>query len=70
MSIIIPPLFYGIYAIAKYQLPTSRRLMPTMGLSLFAIYGLVKLGLYSSNKDINALNKELYQQYKDDVTRP
>ena len=56
MSIMIPPLFYGIYAIAKYQIKTVR-MVPTMGLSILAIMGLTKLGLMSSNHDMNVYYK-------------
>ena len=69
MSILIPPVFYGIYAISKYQLPQIKAL-PAMGVSLFSIVGLVKLGLSSSNGDIDACNRELYETYRDEVTKP
>jgi hypothetical protein len=34
-----------------------------------AIAGITKMGLYSSNKDINANNRELFDKYKDHVMR-
>ena len=78
MSFFIPPLFYGIYAIAKYQkasppgkTQTTRfATLPTLIFSVIATFSLAKLGLYSSNKEINNFNKYLYDKYKDEVVRP
>jgi hypothetical protein len=44
--------------------------MPTLILSVIATFGLARLGLYSSNRDINTFNKYLYDTYKDEVTKP
>lgn len=68
MSVLTPFLFYGIYAITKYQLRT--RTAPTLLLSTMAVVGLGKLGVYSSDKEINRLNKGLYDKYKDEVVLP
>jgi hypothetical protein len=35
-----------------------------------ATFSLARLGLYSSNRDINNFNKYLYETYKDEVTKP
>ena len=69
MSILVPPLFYGIYAITKYQL-AGVRLLPTMVVASLAVGGLVNLGLSSSNRDINNYYRLLYEQYRDEVLRP
>ena len=34
-----------------------------------SIVALTKIGLYSSNKDINAHNRELFDKYRDHVLR-
>ncbi len=68
MSILIPPVFYGIYAVAKYGRYKSTG--QTLLFSIFAIGALTKIGLYSSNKDINNCNRELFDKYKDEVTKP
>jgi len=44
--------------------------MPTMIFSVIATFSLAKLGLYSSNKEINNFNRYLYDKYKDEVTKP
>ena len=44
--------------------------MPTLIFSVVATFSLAKLGLYSSNRDINAYNRYLYDTYKDEVTKP
>ena len=41
-----------------------------MVLALAAVGGLVRLGLSSSTRDINACNRELFDKYRDEVTRP
>ena len=45
-------------------------MLPTMALSLVGVYGLAKLGLTSSTREINVLNRRLFNEYKDDVVRP
>ena len=70
MSILIPPVFYGIYAVAKYGRQSKKSTSQTLLFSIFAIGALTKVGLYSSNKDINQCNRNLFDKYKDEVTRP
>ncbi len=69
MTILIPPVFYVVYAVCKYQMPQIR-LLPTIGLTTLSIVGLVKVGLYSSNRDIDSYYSELYLKYREEVTRP
>lgn len=61
-------LFYGIYAVTKYQLRTQ--FAPTMLISVGAIVGLIRVGLWSSNGEINAYNRQVYDKYKDEVQNP
>lgn len=68
MSLLTPPLFYGIYAITKYQLQS--RSGPALLVSICGIFGLIKLGLYSSNKEIDRNNTILYEKFKDEVQHP
>jgi len=60
MSLLIPPVFYGVYAITKYQLP-QQRMLPTVILSGLIIGGMVKAGLYSSTRDTDIYYKKLYE---------
>ena len=69
MSILIPPVFYGLYAVAKFQAPQIK-MVPAVGMACLGIAGMVKLGLYSSNSDIDAYYRKLFDQFKDEVTRP
>lgn len=69
MSVLIPPVFYGIYAVAKYG-KAKKSTSQTLIFSLCAVAALTKIGLYSSNKDIYMCNRELFDKYKDDVMRP
>lgn len=66
---LVPPLFYGIYAIVKYQMKTKRN-VPALIISGVAILGLMKVGLYSSNSEMSTYYKELYDKYKDEVVNP
>ena len=77
MSFFIPPIFYMIYAVAKYKrsMPGKTQAsrfatMPTMIFSVIATFSLAKIGLYSSNNDINNFNRYLYDKYRDEVTKP
>ncbi len=77
MSLLIPPVFYIIYAITKYNKASTVKTqasrwstMPTLIFSVIATFGLAKLGLYSSNKEINTFNRYLYDTYKDEVIKP
>jgi len=68
MAFLMPPLFYGSYAILKYQL--SARLVPTVALSGLIVFGLFRLGMISSNREIRSLHQELFNKYRDEVTKP
>ena len=46
------------------------KFLPNLLLSGLTVLGLVKIGLYSSNKDMNIYYKELFDKYKDEVTNP
>eukprot|EP00347_Sterkiella_histriomuscorum_P000183 403376861 len=65
---IIPPLFYGTYAIVSYQ--SKKKLLPNIIISGMISNGYIRLGLYSSNNDIKQLNQRLYNEYKDEVVNP
>jgi hypothetical protein len=65
MIFIIPPAFFGIYAISKHGLKSTT--IGSLFISGFSIYALVKIGLYSSDTAINALNKVVFEKYKDEV---
>lgn len=68
MSLFIPPLFYGFYAVMKYNLNT--RIAPSLLISGISIGVLIKAGLYSSNKEMGSYYSELFDKYKDEVVNP
>ena len=70
MTVLIPPIFFGLYAITRYSGKANKRAMPALIISGTGTLIIFKLGLYSSNKEIDQYNKELYDKYKDEVIHP
>ena len=68
MTFLIPPFFMGFYGILRYHY-VYPAWISVIG-SVIVCYGLIDVGLYSSNRDIDKYYKERYEQYKDDVTNP
>jgi hypothetical protein len=60
--------FYGFYAVSKYSY--NARFGSSIILSGLGIGALIKLGLYSSNKDMSVYYHEIYEKYKDEVINP
>lgn len=65
MSILIPPVWYGFFAIYRYRF--SFGVVKNFLASTSSIGVLVKIGLISSNKDMNTFYTLLYDKYRDEV---
>ena len=68
MTVLIPPFWAGCYAFLRYQ-KNYGTLRNFGGATLF-IYSLVKVGLYSSENDMERLYRELYTKYQHEARLP
>ncbi len=51
MSFLVPPAWYTMYAVIKYQ--SNRSFVPALALSGLAMLFLVNVGMISSNRKMN-----------------
>ena len=56
-----------MFAVTKYTL--RLKILPAVFVSGAAFYGLMQMGLFSSNRDINVYYGKLYEQYKEEVVK-
>ena len=68
MSILIPPVWYGFFAIFRYQFKLG--VVKNFVVSTGMIGVLVKIGLFSSDRDMKNCYSKMYEQYGDEVLSP
>ena len=69
MQFMIPPIWFGSFAIARYQFKFGT--VKNFFFSTALVLGLVEYGLFSSNLAMKEYyDKHLYPKYKDEVLLP
>ena len=68
MTVLIPPYWAGCYALLRYHYGYGN-LRNFIGATI-SIYALVKIGFYSSERELESLQRQLYQKYKHEVGLP
>ena len=68
MQLVIPPLWFGSFAIFKYQL--RLRMVSNFVASCGVVYAFNQLGLHSSNQAMRVYYQQLYDEYRHEVLSP